>query len=125
MATRYRGLSTVDQVKKFRLTDYELVKRDLINHFSIQKGQKLMNPEFGSIIWKMLYEPLTEDVKSVIVEDVRTIANYDPRLRVDSVLLDEFEQGLQIQIDLTFLPGNFVDSLTLEFNSDTNNLSVL
>lgn len=125
MATRYRGFSTVNQVKKFRLTDYELVKRDLINHFYIEKGQKLMNPEFGTIIWKMLYEPLTEDVKSVIVEDVRTIVNYDPRLRVDNVLLDEFDHGLQIQIDLTFLPGNFVDSLTLEFNSNTNDLSVL
>ena len=49
MATRYRGFSTINQVKKFRLTDIELVKRDLINHFGIKKGQKLMNPEFGSI----------------------------------------------------------------------------
>jgi len=55
MATRYRGFSTINQIKKFRLTDVELVKRDLINHFSIKKGQKLMNPDFGSIIWNMLY----------------------------------------------------------------------
>jgi phage baseplate assembly protein W len=122
---RYRGLSTIGQNKKFRLIDYELVKRDLINHFSINKGEKLMNPEFGSLIWKMLYEPLSEDTKAVILADVQTIVNYDPRLRVDSVLLDEFEHGLQVQIDLTFLPGNFVDSLRLEFNSETNNLSVL
>jgi phage baseplate assembly protein W len=125
MVARYKGFSTVNQVKKFRLTDYELVKRDLINHFSIEKGQKLMNPAFGSIIWKMLYEPLTEDTKAVIIEDVRIIAGYDPRLRVDSVLMDEFEHGLQVQIDLTFLPGNFTDSLNLAFNSNTNNLSVL
>ena len=84
-----------------------------------------MNPAFGSIIWKMLYEPLTEDTKAVIIEDVRIIAGYDPRLRVDSVLMDEFEHGLQVQIDLTFLPGNFTDSLNLAFNSNTNNLSVL
>ena len=125
MVARYKGFSTVNQVKKFRLTDYELVKRDLINHFSIEKRQKLMNPAFGSIIWKMLYEPLTEDTKAVIVEDVRVIAGSDPRLRVDSVLMDEFEHGLQIQIDLTFLPGNFSDRLSLAFNSNTNNLSIL
>jgi len=125
MVARYKGFSTVNQVKKFRLTDYELVKRDLINHFGIEKGQKLMNPAFGSIIWKMLYEPLTEDTKAVIVEDVRVIAGSDPRLRVDSVLMDEFEHGLQVQIDLTFLPGNFTDRLSLAFNSNTNNLSVL
>jgi len=120
--TRYRGFSTINQIKKFRLTDAELVKRDLINHFSIRKGQKLMNPNFGSIIWNMLYEPLTADVKSTIVEDVRRIVSYDPRLRVDNVLLDEFEHGIQIQIDLTFLPGNYSEQLRLEFNSNTNNL---
>jgi phage baseplate assembly protein W len=120
--TRYRGFSTINQVKKFRLTDAELVKRDLINHFSIRKGQKLMNPDFGSIIWNMLYEPLTADVKSTIVEDVRRIVGYDPRLRVDNVILDEFEHGIQIQVELTFLPGNYSQQLNLEFNSNTNNL---
>ena len=120
---RYRGFSTINQIKKFRLTDAELVKRDLINHFSIRKGQKLMNPNFGSIIWNMLYEPLTADVKSTIVEDVKRIVSYDPRLRVDNVLLNEFEHGIQIQIDLIFLPGNYSEQLNLEFNSNTNNLT--
>jgi phage baseplate assembly protein W len=122
--TRYRGFSTINQVKKFRLTDAELVKRDLINHFSIRKGQKLMNPDFGSIIWNMLYEPLTADVKSTIVEDVRRIVSYDPRLQVNNVILDEFEHGLQIQVELTFLPGNYSEQLLLSFNSNTNTLAV-
>jgi phage baseplate assembly protein W len=122
--TRYRGFSTINQVKKFRLTDAELVKRDLINHFSIRKGQKLMNPDFGSIIWNMLYEPLTADVKSTIVEDVRRIVSYDPRLQVNNVVLDEFEHGLQIQVELTFLPGNYSEQLLLSFNSNTNTLAV-
>jgi hypothetical protein len=73
MVTRYRGFSTIGRTKKFRLTDLELVKRDLLNHFSIRKGEKLMDPNFGSIIWNMLYEPLTADVKSSIVEDVKRI----------------------------------------------------
>lgn len=124
MVVKYKGFSTIGQTKKFRLTDLELVKRDLLNHFSMKKGQKLMNPNFGSIIWNMLYEPLTADVKSTIIDDVKRIINYDPRISVDSVLIDEFENGLQIQIDLTYLPGNYSDSLKLEFNSQTNSLSM-
>jgi phage baseplate assembly protein W len=124
MAIRYRGFNTIGQVKKFRLTDAELVKQDLVNHFSIKKGEKLMNPNFGSIIWNMLYEPMTADVKSTIVDDVKRIVNYDPRLRVDEVLINELDYGIQIQIDLTFLPQNFADSLTLEFNSSSNALVV-
>jgi phage baseplate assembly protein W len=83
-----------------------------------------MNPDFGSIIWNMLYEPLTADVKSTIVEDVRRIVSYDPRLQVNNVILDEFEHGLQIQVELTFLPGNYSEQLLLTFNSNTNNLAV-
>ena len=123
MAIRYKGFSTIDQTKKFRLTDFELVKQDLLNHFSIRKGEKLMNPNFGSIIWNMLFEPLTADVKSTIVEDVRRIITYDPRLQVNQVLINELDYGIQIQIDLVFLPGNFASSLRLDFNSSTNSLT--
>ena len=123
MAIRYKGFSTIDQTKKFRLTDIDLVKQDLLNHFSIRKGEKLMNPNFGSIVWNMLFEPLTADVKSTIVEDVRRIVTYDPRLQVEQVLINELEQGIQIQIDLIFLPGNFASSLRLDFNSSTNSLT--
>ena len=125
MATRYKGFSTVNKVKKFSLVDFELVKQDLINHFSVKKGEKLMNPDFGSIIWSSLYEPLTEDVKATIVDDVTRIVQYDPRLRVNRVVLDEFDHGLQVEIDLTFLLGNFSEKLKLEFNSDSNQLNAV
>lgn len=125
MAVRYKGFSTINQYKKFRLTDFELIKRNLLNHFSIRKGEKLSDPQFGSIIWNMLYEPMTADVKSLIVEDVKKIANYDPRLRVDNILIDEFEYGLQMQIDMTFLPSNQSDRLYLQFNNKTNSMQTL
>ena len=51
MAITYKGFSTNNRSKKFRVTDFELVKQDLINHFNIRKGEKLMNPNFGTIIW--------------------------------------------------------------------------
>ena len=54
----YRGFSTLVNAKKYRLTDFELVKQDLINHFNIRKGEKLMKPDFGTVIWDMLFEPV-------------------------------------------------------------------
>lgn len=125
MAIRYKGFSTVNRVKKFHLADFELVRQDLINHFNIHKGQKLMNPNFGTIIWGLLYEPMTADLKATLVEDVTRIVKYDPRLRADRVIINEFEQGLNISIDLTFLPGNFSSSLQLEFNSSSEQVAVV
>jgi len=120
MATRYKGFSTINQAKKFRLTDLELIKRDLLNHFAIRKGEKLMNPNFGSIIWNILFEPLTEDIKALIVEDIQRVVSYDPRVRVDNVLVDQFEKGLQIQVELVFLPDNYSDVLSIRFDRELN-----
>jgi phage baseplate assembly protein W len=118
--TRYRGFSTIDQYKKFRLTDLDLIKRDLLNHFAIRKGEKLMNPEFGSLIWNMLFEPLSSDVKALIVEDIQRVVSYDPRCRVDNVIVDQFDYGLQIQLELTFLPDDLSDVLKLQFDRESN-----
>lgn len=81
-----------------------------------------MNPEFGSIIWAMLFEPLSADVKALIVEDIQRVVGYDPRVRVDNVLVDQFEYGLQIQIEMTFLPDDLSDVILLQFNRELNNV---
>lgn len=123
MALTYRGFSTIDQTKKFRLVDLDLVKRDLLNHFQIRKGEKLMNPNFGSIIWSTLYEPLDEPTKKVILDDVKKIVSYDPRLAVDQVILQELDNGLQIQISLTYIPTNMTSVMNLTFDRDSGVVS--
>jgi phage baseplate assembly protein W len=119
----YRGLNTINQSKKFRMTGIELVKRDLLNHFSIRKGEKLMNPNFGSIIWGMLFEPLDDETKKLILDDVTAIVNYDPRVSVNEVLIQELGIGLRLQVSLTYLPNGQQSMMLLTFNKDTNSLS--
>lgn len=123
MITRYNGFSTIDQYKKFKVSDLELVKRDLLNHFSIRKGEKLMNSEFGSIIWSMLFEPLTPETRAIIVEDIQRIASYDPRIKLDNIILDQFENGIQIECEITVLPDNISDMLVMRFDKESNIIS--
>jgi hypothetical protein len=119
----YRGFSTVGRDRKFRLTDFELVKQDLINHFYIRKGEKLMNPNFGTIIWNVLHEPLTEDLKSVIVTDIKAVASYDPRLSIDNVVITEYSQGIQVELQLRYIQTNQTNLLNLQFDNQTNTLN--
>lgn len=119
----YRGLSTIGQHKKFRLTDIELVKRDLINHFRIRKGEKLMNPNFGSIIWNILFEPMTQETKQLVLDDVNAIVNYDPRVRVNDVVLTEQQYGLQVQITLTYIPTSQVEQMIFNFDRDSGSVT--
>lgn len=123
MPILYRGFSTQTSGKKFRLADFNLVRQDLINHFHIRKGEKLMNPEFGTIIWNVLFEPMTEEVRRVIVDDVKKIVSYDPRLAVDQVTLDEFDHGLQIEIDLRYVTTDQRTTLRLQFDRDQQTLT--
>jgi phage baseplate assembly protein W len=119
----YRGFSTIGQSKKFRATDAALIKQDIINHFNIRKGEKLMNPDFGTVIWGLMFEPLTNDVKQALVADVNTILSYDPRVAVSNVTVNEQEHGLQIIVDLTYINNNQSDFLLMNFNKESQKLT--
>lgn len=124
MATTYKGFSTQGASNNFRLTDFELIKQDIVNHFNIRKGEKLMNPNFGTIIWNVLFEPFTEDLKSVIVQDIKSLASYDPRVSFDNIIITEYEQGIQIELQLRFVVTNQVDVMRVNFNGQNNQLTV-
>jgi|TARA_B110000977_G_scaffold108738_1_gene141491 phage baseplate assembly protein W len=120
----YKGFSTVNpDIAGFQLYDIQLVKQDIINHFHIRQGELLSNPNFGTIIWDILYEPLTEALKQVITENVATIINYDPRVTVTSVTVDQYESGLQIDSTLVFLPYNIAENMRLTFDQSNGLLA--
>lgn len=119
----YRGFSTIEQVKKFKLTDLELVKQNLFNHFNIRKGEKLMQPNFGSVIWSMMFEPLNEETKNLIQADVKKVVGYDPRTRVNNVIITQFDHGVQLDIEMEYLPTNQADTLRLSFDNAAQTLT--
>lgn len=112
----YIGFSSNSKKTKFKLYDIDLVKQDLMNMFYIRKGEKLENPSFGTVIWDMLFENFTEEVKTIIANDVQTIVNYDPRLTVNSVIVTNETDSIKIALDLTYLPFNVNEKMTLTFD---------
>jgi phage baseplate assembly protein W len=113
----YKGFSTVNSnTENFTLHDFELIKQDLMNHFHIRQGERLMNPRFGTIIWDLLFEPLTEEVKNAILQNVNEIVNYDPRVSASEVLITGYDTGIQVQCTLTYLPYNLSEKLKLQFD---------
>jgi len=113
----YKGFNSRNFKSGFKQYDVDLVKQDLLNHFHIKQGQKLQNPEFGTIIWDMLFEPMSEENKRLITKDVETIINADPRTRVNAVTIDATEHGIRIEVEMVYLPFNVVDRLALDFDS--------
>lgn len=117
--TFYRGFSTYNRRKKFHLVDFELSKQNLFNHLMIRKGEKLNNPNFGTIIWNMLFEPMTSEVRAVIANDITEIVKYDPRLQVDNISISEYHHGIQIEVELTFIETDQRDVMKVQFDRRT------
>ena len=103
--------------------DYELVRADLLNHFNIRKGEKLENPEVGTIIWDSIFEPNTQATSDAIIADVRSIIEQDPRVELESVDVDYFEHGLQVSMSVLYRQLNVQEQLSLNFD-ETQSLSV-
>lgn len=118
----YKGFSSITDGKKFSLTNFELVKRDLQNHFYIRKGEKLMNPNFGTIIWDMIFEPLTQETKNVIIQDIKKIVANDPRISAKNVIVTQYDRGIQIELELIYISTGQISTLELQFerNSQTS-----
>lgn len=115
----YRGFSTISEdTQGYTLYDLALIKQDIINHFHVRQGERLMNPEFGTIIWDVIFEPLTDDLRTLITKNVEDIINYDPRVRVDGIIITSYENGIQIECDLTYLPYNISESMRFKFDQD-------
>ena len=114
----YIGFSSNRQEKNSKLYDIDLVKQDLINHFYIRKGEKLENPEFGTVIWDMLFEQFTESAKEIIAKDVEDIVNYDPRIAVERITVESTDIGIRIEAALRYLPFNVVEQMALTFDKE-------
>jgi phage baseplate assembly protein W len=113
----YKGFSTVDPLNTSgKLFDFDLIKQDILNHFNTRKGQRVMNPEFGTIIWDVLMEPLTENVKELLTKDITTIASSDPRVYPSQIKINEYEQGFLIELTLVMKNTNQSTSMRLAFD---------
>ncbi len=116
----FKGFSSRANRQNFKLYDFECAKQDLINRLSVRKGERVENPEFGTIIYDAIFEPFTEALKDSIVEDVTANLNADPRISTQEIIVSEADKGIAIQATITYVPLNITEKL--RFNFDENSL---
>ena len=116
----YVGFSSVNRdFDSNTLYDYELARTDLLNAFYIKKGEKLELPDYGTIIYDTLFEPFTSEISKAIEEDVIQIVDRDPRWNLDTLRIQQEEYGLNLALEITYVPYNIGESLSLAFNQES------
>lgn len=123
MAQRFIGFNTQNQFKKFTLTDFELVKRDLLNAFNIRQGQLPGRPGYGTVLWDYLFEPQLEELQTAIEAEVQRVAGSDPRLYISDIQTFPQNNGILIQIELTMVPSTDAERLSIFFDLQQRNAS--
>jgi phage baseplate assembly protein W len=120
MAT-FKGFTTLDRVKApFTITDQELIKRDLLNEFYTKKGERVMRPNFGSIIWDLLMDPNDVTLNSAVTKDIERKVAKETRVQLIDLTVYTADHAISADIQLRYLPFNNVDSLYLIFEKQIN-----
>ena len=114
------GFSTLNKKKPpYTLTDFELVKTDLLNHFSTRLGERVMLPGFGTIIYDLLMDPLDDTTRELIIEDATRVIEEEPRVKIDSIKLTEQDSTILLETQLIYLPSGITESLAIQFDIDS------
>ena len=97
---KYYGYNTIGANKKFSLTDFDLIKRDLLNGLLIKQGELPGRPEIGTDIWNYIFDGLTNENLVRIEESMRTQIQRDPRVSVQDMKFHTQDNGLLIEIEI-------------------------
>lgn len=118
---RIIGYTTIDQQYSSKtLTNLELAKRDLLNHFHIKKGEKWTDPNFGSDLSIYIFQPLDDVTFNEIKEAVYEVISYDPRfdLRSDNIVVNQDSHSVTVDIELVYLPTVTDTDLQIKFDTE-------
>jgi phage baseplate assembly protein W len=103
-------------------TTLNQAKDNLKNLILTRKGERLMQPEFGCDIWKVLFEPLDGEAVERVIENsiVEAVSIWLPYLNIDTIVFDYDENDIdnhRIILDIKFsLVSNPNLSETIQIN---------
>ena len=111
-------------------TTLEQAGHNIKNLLLTAKGERVMQPDFGSNLRTLLFEQYTEDLTDRIKEEIQeAMSTWLPYIVISSVSIIEDETNPnQTKVDLDFSlnyePNRF-DSITLNFDNTTETTSAM
>lgn len=95
--------------------DVQAIRNSLYNIFSTKKGQKLLNPNFGSSLEQFLFENITPTVGEMIGNSIlNALESYEPRIDVLAVNVYPQQDLNQYRVQVVFSFLNFKKQSALD-----------
>ena len=121
--TTFIGFNTINQNKKFTLTDFALIQRDLLNAFNIRQGELPGRPGYGTVIYDFLFENQLEQLQQDIRAEIQRVCGGDPRIILSDIQVFPQENGILIQLEITIVNTTNAEILSIFFDEQTRNAS--
>jgi phage baseplate assembly protein W len=115
--TTFIGYSSVNRPKKFTLTDYPLIKQDLINAFNIRQGSLPGRPATGTMLWDFLFENQIEELQNNIIREVQRVVAQDPRITVTDIQCFPQQNGILLQLQVQTVQSSNAEILSVFFDA--------
>ena len=118
MAT-FIGYSTINKYKNYTITDFDLIKRDLLNALNIRQGEMPGRPEVGTTMWGLIFESQSPQTSQEITREIQRVVAQDPRITVSNIDVFPQENGILIELEVETIAGQNAQLLNLFFNNQT------
>lgn len=94
------------------------IKSNVINLLLTNRGERIMNPNFGADIKDLLFEGMTDNLKSIIQDRVNTsFTTYIPQASINNVdiVFSEDTNTINITVNYTLNTSGTLDQVIIEF----------
>lgn len=94
------------------------IKANLINFFLTAKGERFLNPNFGSLLKTYLFQQNTDRERQVLLGQIKEeLSVYFPKLTIKTLNITEGSQEGILQLDMNYEINNtgIVDEVILNF----------
>lgn len=100
-------------------TSYEAAKTNLRNLLLTAKGERIMQPEFGTGLHELIFEQIGDDFEDRLVDTITESVNFWlPYINIDEInveLTDEMKDKNQVGMDIKFSVGDNVETDSVTF----------
>jgi phage baseplate assembly protein W len=112
------GRSGTNQLFNKTFSTKEQIKSNLINLLLTSKGERILNPEFGSELRQLLFENITSSTEENIKNTIITSADiYIPEIQIiDININNEYDNNtVNVIINYILRISNTADQITISF----------
>ena len=99
------------------ISNLESIKRSVRNIISTNKGERNLDPNFGSHVRYYLFDPDSDIVRFAIEEEIKLqLKNFEPRIDVISVDITNNGESIddyELLVTVTFTPINSQNEVSL------------